>query len=292
MATPPGPFHHQTQQRVANLAELLALPPEQRAEVDIAEMNLHCAEGLPGAENLDIDACLAMLDRWAERVRTETERHLYRAADPRWADHYRHSEAYLRAEFVLQVLQQDLDVHYNMERVENIDFTDSRDLFVHGLVGSGNGGTCVSMPVAYVAVGRRLGYPMKLVLTKAHLFARWDGLGDGNPAWRERFNIEGAGDGFSSFDDEYYRTWPQEWTEPEIEAGHYLRSLTPAGELANFLASRGHCLLDIGRFEEAAEAYAKAASLDPADPSYAAWASQARRRLAAGERAAGPASDE
>ena len=33
-----------------------------------------------------------------------------------------------------------------------------------------------------MAVGRRLGYPLKLVTTKGHLFVRWEGAG-------ERFNI-------------------------------------------------------------------------------------------------------
>jgi hypothetical protein len=48
-------------------------------------------------------------------------------------------------------------------------------LFLHGLT-QGRGGTCLSMPVAYVAVGRRLGYPLKLVTAKGHLFARWESL--------------------------------------------------------------------------------------------------------------------
>lgn len=37
-------------------AELIALPPEKIEQVDIALMNLLCAEGLPGTENLNI-AC-------------------------------------------------------------------------------------------------------------------------------------------------------------------------------------------------------------------------------------------
>ena len=69
------------------------------------------------------------------------------------------------------------------------------------------------MPVLYVAVGRRLGYPLKLATTKGHLFARWDGLDHSYPAWRERFNIEGT-HGFSSYPDDYYKTWPFKLTDP------------------------------------------------------------------------------
>ena len=159
-ATPGRPPFNQTPKatrKAQSLADLLAMMPEQLAQVDIAEMNLLCATGLPGAEDLDIDRCLARIDEWAGKVKAETERHLYRVHDPRYAEHYRHSEKYFRAEFLLQVLQEDCGVHYNMERVNSISFAQSKDLFIHGVVADPNGGTCVSMPVLYVAVGRRLG---------------------------------------------------------------------------------------------------------------------------------------
>ncbi|MFH1023101.1 MAG: hypothetical protein V1809_06905 [Planctomycetota bacterium] len=246
-----------------SLDDLLKMSPEQLARVDIARMNLLCAIGLPGAENIDINRFLAMLDDWAARVEFVTARHLYRAHDPRYADHYRHSENYLRAEFVLQVLQEDFGVHYNLERVKNFDFSKSKDLFIHGLVADPNGGTCASMPVIYVAVGRRLGYPFKLVATKAHLFARWD---DG----QERFNIEGT-HGFSSYPDEYYKSWPMNNTEAEIKTNRYLISLSSVEELAGFVADRGHCLLYNGRKKQAIEMYTIAHRLVPQDSSYVFW---------------------
>jgi hypothetical protein len=42
--------------------------------------------------------------------------------------------------------------------------------------------------VLYVAIGRRLGYPLKLVECKGHLFVRWEDA-------KERFNIEGTSRG-------------------------------------------------------------------------------------------------
>ncbi len=255
-----------------SLDELLQMRPEQLAKVDIAVINLLAATGLPGAEDLDIDRCLARLDEWAVRVRLETSRHLYRAHDPRWADHYKHCENWLRAEMLAQVLQEDCGVHYNMQRIRNIDFTNSRDLFIHGMIDDENGGTCISMPVLYVAVGRRLGYPLRLVLAKAHVFARWD---DG----RERFNVETAGNGgVDSYPDEHYKTWPLELTPVEVASGRFLRSLSPVDVLACFLAGRGHCLLDNGRASQARDAYAAAHRLVPNEPTYLAWARQAESR--------------
>ncbi len=262
-----------TVQKTFTLDHLLTMVPDQLAEVDIAEMNLLCATGLPGAENLDIAECMARLDQWAVKVRYETERHLYRAHDPKWADHYKHSENWLRAEFLAQVLQEDCGVHYNMDLVRDIDFTKSKDLFIHGMIDDGNGGTCSSMPVLYVAVGRRLGYPLKLVTTKAHIFVRWD---DG----KESFNIETTSNGgTSSYSDDYYRSWPETWTDAEAKANRYLVSLTPPEELAQFLGNRGHCLLDNGRAKEAFDTYAAARKLAPRDPAYSSWVRQAEARL-------------
>ena len=50
------------------LEELIKLPEDDLAQVDIAAMNLACAVGLPGSENLDHSALLAKLDTWARYV--------------------------------------------------------------------------------------------------------------------------------------------------------------------------------------------------------------------------------
>lgn len=242
----------------SSLYELLAMTPDDLAHVDIAVTNLLCASGLPGADNLDIALATKKLDEWAAKVKFETERHLYRVDDPRYADHYKHSEARLRAEFIVQCLQEDCGVHYNVARIRDINFSNSKDLFLHGMIGSDNGGTCASMPVMYVAIGRRLGYPMKLVGAKTHLFCRWDGGG-------ERFNIEGASNGnVNYFDDDYYRKWPEPISGAEMATGEFLRSFGSNEELATFLLSRGACLQSNNRLPEALTAFSEAYRLMPA----------------------------
>src|SRR5207249_1131644 len=56
-----------------SLAELLGLPQIDLASVDIARMNLLCAQGLPGAENLDVETSLATLEPMGE-LRTAADR--------------------------------------------------------------------------------------------------------------------------------------------------------------------------------------------------------------------------
>ncbi|MCX6925481.1 MAG: hypothetical protein NT154_20075 [Verrucomicrobia bacterium] len=235
-------------------------------------MNLLCAEGLPGADGLDLSACLAQLDEMATRVRNETERHLYRfQKNPA---EYDNSEGFFRMVMLAVVLGEDFGVRYAPGRMgtaaearaDDGFFADARYVFLHGLLQASLSsqpstlnfrlGTCSSLPVLQVAVGRRLGYPLKLVTTKGHLFVRWE---DG----RERFNIEAAGQGVNRFTDDYYRHWPLEITPAEEAAEGYLKSLTPSEELAVFLSIRGMCLREAGRLPEAAEAFAAAAQFAP-----------------------------
>jgi len=171
---------------------------------------------------------------------------------------------------LVTVLQQDFGVHYSKDRVREVDFTNAKDLFIHGMIDDANGGTCVSMPVLYAAVGRRLGYSVRLVLAKGHVFCRWDAPDD-------RVNIEATNQGVNSFDDAYYKTWPQAMTAAEAASGRYLRSLTAAEELAVFVATRGHCLQDTGRLPEARLAYAQAHRIDPKAPEYLGFLAEAMR---------------
>lgn len=253
-----------------SLRELLALEPVERAKVDIARANLLVAKSTPGAGSIDVNAHLATLDAWAVRVASETDRHLYQFREK--PDEFLNSEGYFRILMLVTVLQQDCGVRYNPERIDSPDFTDPGDLFIHGLI-DGEGGTCVSMPVLYVAVARRLGYPVSLVTTKGHVFARWDGGGE----W---FNIEATSQGLNVYDDVHYRNWPHPLTDEDIRIAGYLRSLKPDEEIAAFLLASGHVFEDTGRLSLAIERYRLAARLDPERPQNLEFADRAAAMLA------------
>lgn len=236
--------------------------------VDIAERNLLCAGGLPSSQSLDVDAALARIDEMAYWVNAEIRRNYHRfVANPAEGDN---SQAKYCVLMMVTVLQQDFGVRYNPDRVRTPDFKDAGDLFIHGMLG-GNGGTCASMPVLYTAVGRRLGWPLKLCTTLSHLFCRWDDPDGRHPFGKERFNLEGSGHGANVVSDDYYRTWPQPISNELIDTLGYLKSLTPAEETAAFLALRGHCLEDTGRIAKACEAYCSSSRLAPTDRIYRAF---------------------
>jgi hypothetical protein len=244
------------------LVQLAAMTPLQLAQMDIALMNLRCAEGLRGAEGLDVAEALKKLDQYAKRVEQETLRHLYRFREH--PEEYQDSEAYFRLMMMAVILQEDFKVTYNPKRIDTPSelqpnqqfYADAKDVFIHGLTGAPMMGTCSSLPVFYVAVGRRLGYPLFLVTTRNHLFVRWE-------EGETKLNVEATARGFVTYDDAHYRQWPFPVTEAEIQAHRYLKSLTPPEELACFLVIRGACLMNMKRYPSALVCDREAVRLAP-----------------------------
>lgn len=242
-----------------HFASWCKLSKEQLATRDIAEMNLAAAFGLPMAGLLDVRKLCQQIDSWSQHVRQETRKMHRVRVMPEYRDW---SEARFRMLVLTTVLQRDFGVRYNHRFAQgDYDARDSRNLFLHGLL-TGRGGTCVSMPVLYAAVGRRLGYPIKLVEAKEHIFCRWDGE-DG-----ERFNIEATARGFHDPSDDYYQTFPVPLSARDLASGLYLRSLTPREELALFLGQRGSCCFDHLQLHQAALCFGTARDLAPNYPQY------------------------
>jgi hypothetical protein len=102
------------------------------------------------------------------------------------------------------------------------------------------------MPLLYVAVGRRLGYPVSLAASSEHLYVRCEDSDGGH------LNIEAtAVTHFKTPPDEYYRamvTSPN--ADAEIAQAGWLRPLSNAEILGYSLLSRVACLKSLGRFDE------------------------------------------
>ncbi len=247
--------------RPGSLRELLSLSDEGLQCCDVARANLLAAEGLPGADGVNIERSEQKLDAMARRV-VEC---MNPAAFERRPAHWDYSFSLFRVHVLVSILQREFGLRYNPAKIPIDVPLAAEDSFIYGVL-DGPGGTCATLPVVLVAVGRRLGYPLRLVSARcesnAHLFARWDQPGG------ERFNIELSADGFSCPDDEHYRTGfsgQQHYqTKPEWEArGIVLKSQTPRQELAGFLAQRGCRWNDLGNLRLAADAVAWASAFVP-----------------------------
>ncbi len=242
--------------------QLVRLSDPELARCDLAAVNLACAAGLPGAQQIDVPGCLRQLDSWAGSVGEFTERRLptFRARP----HEYNYSEAYFRVLGLITVLQRDLGVHFNPAKAGLPPEApyDLEDQFIHGVL-QGPGGTCATLPVVYAAVGRRLGYPIKLAATRRHLFARWEDQATG-----ERFNIEASNQGLTCPPDDDYRQWPARVSAEEERACGWLKTLTPRQELADAMANRGFCLHDHRRYREAVDAFVWGSILHPESARY------------------------
>ena len=109
------------------------------AHRDVAELNLMCAVGLPGSEELDIGFCLRTLDRWAKRVRRDTEKNTWQF--DRHPESFNYSWAFVRILNMVTVLQRDLGVHYRQELIDMDDagFFSRADHIQEGTMRSGKG---------------------------------------------------------------------------------------------------------------------------------------------------------
>ena len=198
------------------LDAILSLSEVDLEQVDVIELNLAVARELPKCRDLDVRRYQRTVDEWATWVRQEIDRHWYRFEQS--PGEYKNSKAYFCALMMCTVVGQDFQVGYDLE---DFSFEKPEDLFIHGVIDRRKG-TCVSLPVLYVALGQRLGYPIRGVAVPGHTFCRWD-----DPVTGERLNIEAANlGGLTDHDDEYYRHWPYE-VDPRWEREHHvLKSLT------------------------------------------------------------------
>jgi len=245
------------------LWDLLAMNPNQLAKVDIAVVNLRCAEWMPGAEKIDIASELHKLDIIAAWVKHETEEYSYQL--DQHPELYHGVKGKYEMDMLATVLQEDYHMHYDpaqaaieadgkMGTPEDTFVHDARNLFINGVIDRAMG-TCANMPVFEAAIARRLGYPVYLAEASNHLYLQWI---DGST----KFNIEATSPGgLNEHPDDFYRHWPHEVSPQDAEKFYYFKPLSPRDELALFLSNRTSMLLYQGEWMPAMRCQAKAVEL-------------------------------
>ncbi len=167
------------------------------------------------------------LDKWARQVESETLRNHHRFLEA--PENYENSEAFFRMLMLVTVLQQDFGVRYNPDRIREIDFRDSSDLFIHGMIGTERVGhasrcRCSTSPLDVDWAIRCIS-----LMPSSTFFA------DGK-AQTESLNIEATSRGLITHKDDFYMSWPKRIDPDEVEAGQYLSSLTMAESFAAFFS--------------------------------------------------------
>ncbi|MBC8205871.1 MAG: hypothetical protein ISR85_01370 [Kiritimatiellales bacterium] len=242
---------NKTPQIPQTFEELIQLSDEEIENFDIARMNLLCAKGLPGSEDLDIEQCLLKLDQWAQHVKLREQQSL--PVFFKYKEKYKNSMALFKGAYLGFAIQDDFKCDYNMElyesgamedRTSTRFFHDSSNIFINGLINDLKG-TCSSMPVLMVVLGRRCEYPLHLVKCSGHMFVRWD---DGI----ERFNFDITNNkGVKTENDEYYLNFPRPISKKEIAEECMMKNSTNKEMLGIFASLRAICFQEHQRYDEA-----------------------------------------
>lgn len=120
------------------------LPNSELAKLDIAQINLACAVGLPTTDNIDFGFTREQLDNWAAHTRRFTERSLSLFYSGR--SDYSDSEARFRIQAMITFLQRDVGIRFRTDKRSNDAILTPSDTFLHGIL-RGEGGTCGSLPI-------------------------------------------------------------------------------------------------------------------------------------------------
>ena len=131
---------------------------------------------------------------------------------------------------------------------------EDKNRFINGVLDNRKG-SCVSMPLLYLAVAQRLGYPVYAVTAPQHIFLRYE-----NPAL-EMKNIEATNGGGYSPDAEYIATL--QVSSNALDHGTYLRTLTYREFLGILIEQNGIYWSMHGHNDKAIEYLETAIKLNP-----------------------------
>ena len=243
-----------------SVAQLMALSDAGLEQVDIVEMSVAVAREIPSCENLDYQHYKQVVDGWANDVRrwmTTTEINFQKSPQE-----WRNDINFFRLGLLATYLTRERGIRYHekysqdQKAGKNSKYEEPGAVLVHGLIDTLRG-TCATMPVLHVAIGRRLGWPVSLASAGPHYVCRYD---DG----KVHYNIEATytGPGFvSDSDQDYIKNdgLPQK----AVTTGSDFRSLTAREMLGVFVGMRARYYWDTKKYAAADRDYALARVLYP-----------------------------
>lgn len=214
-----------------SVRDLVAMSDAELEAMDPLVMNMVVAKELPDLTGIDFAKYAKVVDGWAERIGKGLA--LSEAQESLTSPAYKADPDIWRAGgMAIALASPQLGIAYTRD----VKMTNHADLFVPGLIDTKRG-TCSNMPVLYMAVAHRLGWPLKAVVAADHMWCRWD---DG----KKQFNLEATstksagGEGsFSTPPDDAYRT-DLNVSPKAVEVGSDLATLTARQTLGVYLQQR------------------------------------------------------
>jgi len=240
-----------------SVSQLIGLSEEELAKVDIVEMSTAAARGIAGLETLDYAHYRKIVDDWAARFAAwlPTVEPSFHAAPEKW----KNDIAFFRLGALAQWLDEEVGIAYidEQKHAREVWYTNPGDLLLFGLIDTRRG-TCASMPVLHVAIGRRLGWPVHLAAVRHHFVCRYD---DGRAVYNIETTDTGRGGFAAGTDEEYVRKF--RLPPVAVACGSDLKSLTARETLGVLVARRGRHLADCKKFDLADQSFSLARWLYP-----------------------------
>jgi hypothetical protein len=244
-----------------SVMELLALPDKELDKIDVLEMSIAVAREVKGFEHLDYNYYNQLIDSWTQQflMWLPTVEQEYYQDPPRWKNDIN----FARLGALAQWLDQAAGMHYIPEHITRqkeglgVEYKDLRQMLVFGLIDTKEG-TCATMPVLQIIMGRKCGWPVSLICVKHHYMLRYD---DG----KNRYNLEATDTGRGGFaiatDAEVMEE--MKLSPQAVACGSDLRSLTNREIMAVFIAARARYYKDTNQMDLSDRDYSLARSQFP-----------------------------
>jgi len=241
----------------ASIQDLLKLP-EDKIDIGLAALTL-AREVYP---EIDVSSYSARIDHLAAKV-WKLSQSTRNPRDPN-----------LRVRCLNTVLY----LHENFRAVRDVSFANRKPAYYYlNRVLTTKQGNCFSMPLLYVAVGQRLGWPIYMVDVPDHAFVRYV-----DPAYKEQ-NIEATSGGGYVPNERYVKDFLV--SEKGRKSGAYLRTRTRRDMLGQLIGLNGVTSAQRGQLTKAIAAPTCAAQLSPTFVN--AWSNLAQAHKTMAKRSSG-----
>ncbi len=232
-------------------------PPESELEMlDPLVLNLSVVHGIPALAGLHIQDYQAAVDAWIAAFRRQLPGAMehFCAAPKDWKG----DADFFRLGMLCWYLGEVLGIRYKENQIglASVAYTDPSDLFLNGVIDTRRG-TCGNMPVLFLAIARRLGWPVSLVVAGSHVLCRYS-----NGAVSYNIECTNFADGFRSPPDEFLRKTYGIPIEA-VQAGSDLCPLSARQMMGWFVGLRGRHHWDCARLPDAEADYRLALTLFP-----------------------------
>lgn len=215
-------------------------------DIDLVEMNLLVAKGIPSLAALDTEKYKRRVDEWSGLIRNQLrsdELNYFERTPEKW-----NNDLHLfRLGCVSKFLIQTAGIKYNSDQtgLKEMLYTNPSDLFINGVIDSGQG-TCMNMALLHVAIGQRLGWPVTVACAGSHFVCRFDN----GKVIHNIETTETTHGGFGCGSDKDYQT-KLNISQKAIACGSDLHALTPRQTIGVFFESRARHFRDSGKLVEA-----------------------------------------